>query len=217
MAEIFMGPLLDRAPRFFFFGLLVAASFFYFTGWREILRKNYLTYAALFFRVIYAAILTWGQYIAWSSSELGRQLLQMPVNESVPSFLIRVLPWIFNTRFGYFIFYSWNRFWLNVVLSIFLAAVFWIFLRFLNKHKERFFGEGEVELGFLTALLAGWPNVFSFIILTFLFAVGTSLARRIFFEEYYTTLGPSFIFAAFVTLILGDVLLYLFNLAVLKI
>lgn len=176
-----------------------------------------LAVCTIVFRIFYAALLTLGQYAVWSGDTFSRFLLNSPLGKSVPLSFVRHIPWIWNTRVGYFLFYSWGHFWLNALLSILAAAAFWQILVFLKKRRERFFDEGEVELGFLAALLAGWPSVILFVIFAFVIVIIFSIFRGIFLKEPYTTLGVPFLLAVLLTFLGNGFLLSLFKLSVLAV
>ena len=148
------------------------------------------------FRLLYAAFLTVAQYYAWSQDTLSRLLLNSP---------------------RYFLFYAYGRFWLNALIAIGVALAFYLFLRFLKKYRERFFKEGETELGFLAALLVGWPNFVIFVTLVFVSVVLLAVFRRLVLRKMYTTLGWPFILAALLTLIWGSKLILILHLGVLRI
>lgn len=174
-------------------GFVLAFGFF-----RYLFRRQF-DYKPLIFilaasRILYAVFLTSNQYRIWSQDEMAKFLLDTP---------------------GYLLFYSYGRFWLNVFIAIGLAFVFYLFLKFLKKYQERFFEEGEPELGFLTALIVGWPNFVIFIPLIFISVVLISIFRGIVLKKAYTTLGWPFLLAAFLTLVWGNWLIQVFNLGVL--
>ncbi|MDO8470233.1 MAG: hypothetical protein Q7S84_04460 [bacterium] len=176
-----------------------------------------LAWIAVWFRVAYAGFLTVTQYHIWSQSAFTRPLLSTPLDPEKSVGIAQQFPWLFDTRLGYFIFYSWGRFWLGAVLSIGVALCFWWFLRILERRNGRFFLPGETDVGLLTALLVGWPNIVIFIPLVFLGVIVVSLVRLLAFRERYTTLGWPFFIAAAVTLIWGSRLVELLNLGVLRV
>lgn len=106
---------------------------------------------------------------------------------------------------------------MNVLLSIVVAFAFYAFLKALKKHNDRFFHEGETELGLLLALIVGWPNFVVFVPLVFLAVVLVSIFRGIYMKEMYTTLGTPMLLAALITMIFGSYLIGAFGLTVLKI
>lgn len=167
-------------------------------------------------RIIYALLLTIGQYYVWTESAFTLKLLASPLT-TTPLPIVKKLPWIFESNLGYFVMYSWQRFWLGALLSIFVAWLFYLFLKTLKRHNERFFKEGEVELGFLMALLVGWPGQVLFIPLIFLSVIFVSLVRLVVFREQYTTLGWPFLLSAFVVFGWGAELLLVLHLTALKI
>ena len=148
------------------------------------------------FRIFYAAFLTVIQYYAWSKGTLTKFLLNSP---------------------RYFLFYAFGRFWLNALIAIAAAFAFYLFLKFLKKYRERFFEESETELGFLAALLVGWPNFVIFVALVFVSVVLLAVFRRLALRKMYTTLGWPFLLAALLTLIWGSWLIQILHLGVLRI
>ncbi|MBI5732407.1 hypothetical protein HY967_00400 [Candidatus Jorgensenbacteria bacterium] len=178
---------------------------------------KWLIKMALIFRISYASLLTILQYYLWSNDPFAKLLLNVGIDISLPLPLVKDLPWLFDNKLGYFIFYSWGRFWLDVVISLVVAYVFYFFLKILKRHQERFFEEGEVGLGLALSLIVGWPGFIIFVPLIFISVVIVSMARQILLGERYTTLGVPFIAAALLTLATGDWLVRVFNLGLFKI
>lgn len=188
----------------------------YFGGRRHCYR--FFARGVIAFRILYAALLTLIQYTVWHANTISRTLLDSPLIfpnqiEVVP----RWIAWVFNGQGGYFFFYVWGRFWFNAALSIGVAFLWYLFLRFLARRRDRFFDEGEVMLGFLSALLVGWPHITLFIPLLFFCVVGVSLVRRLVWGHQYTTLGTPFILSALLIIPFGAPLLALTGLSVLSI
>jgi len=215
-------------PKIFFFGVFAAAVFLYFSRrkkvishWSSIVNYQLLIISCVVFRFFYAFLLTASQYYVWSQNKLTQLLLSSPLAQEIP------ISGIFNKicqlsivncqKLGYFLFYSYGRFWLNVLISIGAAFIFYLLLKSLEKYRGRFFEEGETKLGFLAALIVGWPNFAVFLPLVFISVILISIYRRIFLKETYTTLGWPFILAILITLVWGNKLIYLFNFGALKI
>ena len=106
---------------------------------------------------------------------------------------------------------------MGAFVSILAALVLYIFLRVLRRHQDRFFEEGEVELGLLLGLLAGWPTIVLLVPGVCLGMVAVSFIRLIFFKKQYTTLGIPFLVATFIVLLWGEQLLSALHLGVLRI
>ncbi|MGC9610689.1 MAG: hypothetical protein ABSE68_00460 [Minisyncoccia bacterium] len=187
----FLNPFLIYLPKVFSAGVILLAAFFYLRVLKNpedsASRLKKLAVWVIGFRFFYALILTLGQYFVWNEDQFGKLFLKQPNN--------------------YFIFYSWERFWLDAVLSAVIAFLFWFFLKALQKKESRFFCPGETELGLALTIAVGWPDCVIFIPLTFLLVVLFSLFRMIFLKESYTTIGWPFIFAAALTLISGSAVL----------
>lgn len=216
--QFFVGPFLGWLPKIFFGAVFLGVAALYFWRRDERLASRYkqLIAAAIVFRVVYASLLMVAQYYVWAQNRFTQILLDTPLDRTLEPIL---KSWflIFQTPSGYFFFYSFIHFWVNVLFSVAAAFLFYLFLRSLKKYRERFFDYGEVELGFLAALLAGWPHFVPFLIFAFFLVVIVSLFRRITLGELYTTLGLPFLLAALIVLVWGDPLVQLFRLTVLKI
>jgi len=160
---------------------------------------RYLALAGLFLFAFFAALETWIQYYVWRFDPFSEKFL--PPHQ----------PWI------RFLFYSFQRFWLGVILSIVIAFAFYLFLKVLQKYRGRFFEEGETELGLALSFIVGWPHFVVFLPLTFVFVVLLSFARRIFLKRAYTTLGFPMIFAAAVMLFWSEEIFAFFKLSTLQV
>lgn len=171
------------------------------------------------FKLLYAALLSVVQYYVWSQSEFTQFFINSPLSSEVPlsDFLRSKLGFIFGGKLGYFLFYSWGHFWISALLSMAVALCFYVFLRALRRHNDRFFYEGETELGFLLSLIVGWPNIVLFVPIAFIAVVLVSIFRLLFYKEPYTTLGAPMLLGVLITMIFGTALIEILNLSVLKI
>ncbi|HEY4496912.1 MAG TPA: hypothetical protein VI432_02070 [Candidatus Paceibacterota bacterium] len=227
MVQFLLDPFITWLPIIFTWAVLFLAIFAYVfkthnlfqITWFSWINYKFLSIATIIFIFSYTIILTIAQYYVWANSGSFTGLfLNSPLSPEIPpSFVTNLLPWVFESPLGYFFFYSWGRFWINALLSIGMALVFWLFLRALKKNNERFFYPSETELGFLCALIVGWPSFLVFIPLVFLSVIIVSIIRAIVYREAYTTLGYPFILGAFLSLIWGGWLIDLLNLGVFKI
>ncbi|MCX6788270.1 MAG: hypothetical protein NTZ36_00085 [Candidatus Jorgensenbacteria bacterium] len=211
-------------PTTFFWILLIISTVAYFvrekSNWsrfKQIFSFKRLAFSIVGFRLLYSVLLTFLQYKTWAGGGLGTFFLKQSLDKSIPIWIVHNFSWIFNSKHGYFIFYSIQHFWVSATLSIFVAWLFYRFLMILKRYKERFFDEGEVELGFLCALVVGWPAFIIFVPMAFLFVVIVSIFRLAAFKEAYTTLGWPFILSAFMTLIFASTILNITGLSVLSI
>ncbi|MHB9019569.1 MAG: hypothetical protein ACYC3G_01675 [Minisyncoccota bacterium] len=213
-------PFMNWGQYFFYLIILLIAAnkrFAWFNFFSDLSYK-FLIWLVVGFKVFYAIVETFSQYYVWSGNAFTKLLLdQNIIDFNIVKGFIGKLAWIFDNRFGYFIFYSWGRFWLGIVVSLIAALLFYLFLVFLKKHKERFFDEGETELGFLLALMVGWSNFIVFLPLVFLSVVLVSVFRRIVFKEMYTTLGAPFLLSALIVLLFGKYIVDILGLTMLKV
>ncbi len=148
--------------------------------------------------------MTVAQYDAWLASPLTKDLVVQPLSvhnaqTSLAAWIIKV----FHIHAGYFVFYVYGRFWINALLGIGTAFIFLGVLAFLKKYRDRFFDDGELQLGLVAALAVGWPLIVGFVPLVFVGVVVVSFVRLIFFKEKYTTLGWPIFFAAALSLLIA--------------
>lgn len=208
-------------PYIFLWGFFLIAVFFFFQtkNNRSALRRplTILFWIAAAFRIIYAVFLTIGQYVFWGGSPETKIFLQQGIDESGPlGALVKIFPFL-GGELGYFAFYAFMHFWLGAFVAILCALLFWWFLKMLHKYRERFFEDGEKELGATLALLAGWPNFILFIVIAFVCVLLISLTRGVVYKEPYTTLGLPFLIATLMLLLFGKILLFASGLSVLRI
>jgi hypothetical protein len=168
-------------------------------------------------RILNALFLMYLQYSLWSQGGMETAFLNSPISHDIPIEGIKNFEWLFNNKFGYFLFYSWGRFWLSLVITFVVSYGFYGLLHVFKLKNERFFNVGEVELGLLCALIVGWPSFVLFVPLVFLSVVLISIVRLLLFKEKYTTLGGPFILACAFVIIFGSYLVSLFGLGVLKV
>lgn len=217
MTDFLLGPFAIWAPLVFALAVFSAGALFYYKKFNSV-KYGLLIKITVAFKILFAVFLSVGQYYIWSGSEFTKLLLNSPLVSDVPANLITDLfPTLFASNLGYFLFYSWGRFWLNLLILLIASLAFWIFLRALKRHKERLFDTGEVELGFLMTLLSGWPGFVLFVPLAFVFVILISIIRGVFLKEMYTTLGYPMLAAGLICILFGDNLIKILNLTVLKI
>ena len=193
----YLSTIINFAPKIIlgFLGFVFLLGFSRYLSRRQSGFKSLIVVAAAI-RIFYAVFQTAAQYYAWSQDALAKLLLNSP---------------------RYFWFYAYGRFWLNAFIAIGVAFAFYLFLKFLKKRQDRFFEEGETELGFLAALFVGWPNFVIFVPLVFVSVVLFSILRGIVLKEAYTTLGWPFLLAVIFNFNLGSRLIQIFHLGVLRI
>ncbi|OGE85895.1 MAG: hypothetical protein A3J48_00980 [Candidatus Doudnabacteria bacterium RIFCSPHIGHO2_02_FULL_46_11] len=164
----------------------------------ENLLKNLLI-ATLTFRLFYPFVLSFAQYNLWSKDPFSQYFLppHQPLN--------------------YFLLYVWGRFWLESVLALAVAGLFWAFLYLIQKNRTGFWTKDDLFLAALLAILTGWPDVIVFLVLVCLYTLLLSLVRLIIFKQTHTQLTSALIIAAIITLLAGDKLINLTGLKVLLI
>lgn len=145
-------------------------------------------------RFLFAGIKTVLQYVAWTRSDFTK--LFLPPHQ----------------RIVFFLHYSWTHFWLNAFISVGVALLFFGILRVLQSYNHRYFESGETELGFVMALVVGWPQFIVFAPVVFLSVVAIGVIRGIFLRDPYTTLGLPFFIAAVVAMGLTPLVATVFKL-----
>src|SRR5512146_688301 len=125
--------------------LALAGAVLYFTRSRRAPETNKKFIERLFWIsagvfVLSALLMTWMQYATWKGDALSMKLL--PPYQSIL----------------YFVKYVGIHFWLAPIISVLVSAAFYGILLLLKRRNERFFEEGEPELGALAAFLVGWPR-----------------------------------------------------------
>lgn len=196
----------EIAITFFLFCFLLTIILYFLTKIKKtkikILSKInfiFLIKTVISFRIIFSFSKTILQYYLWQKNDIAQFLL--PPYQSIK----------------YFIFYSFYHFWLNTFLIVGFAVFFYCFLKMLKKFNENFFEKDEIELGFLTALIVGWPGIIIFIPITFLIAAIINIFSQIFLKEKFTLLGGSFILAGLITIFFTSWILRILKLNFLKI
>ncbi len=155
-----------------------------------------LTVIFLCWSVAYAAFLTIGQYLVWSMDPFLHALVFVPVAPQgvVPSALVPLLS-LFHFPHGYFIFYALDHFWMPLIVALVLAGLFYGVLRALRRWRRDIFSVQEMEIGFLCALLSGWPGIVILIPLALLSALLFSIVRLVWMHEERSSLAAPFIAA----------------------
>lgn len=151
------------------------------------------------FRFFYSLTLTVVQYYVWQHNEFSKLLL--PPHQPIK----------------YFLQYSWTNFWFSAVLSVGASFLFWLLLKTFKKYQGRFFAEREPELGFLCALIVGWPNFIIFVALAFTLAIIISSFQTIFLKKFHTAFILPFLLAALAVLFFGSRLVDILGLGVFRI
>ncbi len=208
------------APLVFFWSVFLLAFVFFLRRANGILfakRVKVLLGVTLGFRLLYALSATIAQYLVWAGDPKTRIFLESGIERGSPiAPSLGKFPFLFG-KLGYFLFYSYGRFWLNVVLVFLCVFAFLWFLKLLRKWRERFFENGEIEFGALSAALVGWPAFALFLPIAFLSVIFVSVFRLVFMKKKFTTLAAPFVLAVLVLLLYGGKLLQLTGLSVLKI
>jgi len=224
MNEFFLSPSLLLVQKSFLGGFFLYLILLFIFNKKNFSEKETITilskkifYGLTYYYIFLSVILSIGQYLVWNSNPMTKSFLNSPIGHNVSAPIFKSISFIANSSFGYFSYYIIGRIWIGTFLSILSALIFWYFLRILKKYNNRFFEDGEVELGGVCVLILGWPNFVIFIPLVFLSVIFISLFKMVFLKEKFTTLGYPFLLATLITILYGTYLIKLINLEVLKI
>lgn len=192
IAQPWFAVLIEGGPAVLFFAIAVIAGGIYCRPACMQIRSYWfmrLAIVAIILRVAIAIGKTVVQYYAWLGSDAGRFLL--PPHQSI-AVLLR---------------YGWTHFGLNAAISIGFAVLFLLVLRSLRTYNARYFDDGEVELGFVMALVVGWPAFIVFVPAVFLSVIIVSIVRGVFYRQPYTTLGVPFLGGCVIALVVSGYLI----------
>lgn len=162
--------------------------------------------------ILFDILLTLLQYFVWFNSGFSRFFL--------PPY----------TSIDYFIRYIFNHFWLADILTIFTAALLYLFLRLCRKYKEQVISLADINIIFLVCLLLAWPKLLIFIPLFFILALldiainliifknrtlFKIISDKISFKNQAVSLKRALILAAIFVFFFGNFLVNFFGLTVL--
>jgi hypothetical protein len=142
------------------------------------------------------------QYFVWEQDGLTHILNNLPLKKLSISWF-NDLPIFTGYGHGYFLYYAWNHFLIQPILSIVAAFVVYFICVFFRKRKSNLFLNYEAELVLLFLLLIGWPQVVIFLPLTVLVGVFVSI-----FNYYYKHQAACFLF---LPLVISAVLMFVFS------
>lgn len=182
-------------------------------GWVRDISYRTLLLKAFALHLFYAAFVTWGQYYTWAtSSDFTRGLLAAPLPKEAPLWgMLEYMRPLFEGSLGYFAYYAFGRFFLNILVLFLVAGFLYTILKFWNTRQKSFEGDGP-ELLFILMLIVGWPGVILFVPLAFLVAILFSVVALLFFKKDQISLVPAFLVATPVSLIFGKAILESLNL-----
>ncbi|NTW22636.1 hypothetical protein HGA34_03825 [Candidatus Falkowbacteria bacterium] len=208
--------LLGPAPMWLFFileitALLVAA--YYYIKKREnakaVFRRLLLVVLAL--KLSKPIFFTWTQWYVWHLSR--PEFITVPLSAD-----LRLLGWLKLFSFlksvpgGYFVFYSFGRFWLGVLIALAVATLWWLVLKLLAKQRPGAMLAEELSLAWITAVIAGWPGIILYVPMALVFtAAGTLyfMAKKI---DSRLPVGWPMIAASIIVALAGTFLVGIFGL-----
>jgi hypothetical protein len=163
---------------------------------------RYLVLSAIALHLFYASFLTWGQYHIWAtSSDFTRALLAAPLPIEAPiPVVLEFLRAYLSGPLGYFSYYAFGRFFLNILMLFAVTGAFYAAIKFWH-NKRNNFGEQGPELLCVLMLISGWPGIVVWGPLGFAVAILFSIGALLFFKKTQTSLLPAFLFATPIALI----------------
>lgn len=152
--------------------LFVVTLRYFRPAWVKNISYKTLLFIAIGLNILYGAFLTWGQYYVWSLiSDVSRSLLTLPLHAQVP--FASYLEWtrfIFNGNHGYFMFYVFGRFWLNIIISFVVAVVLYFIFKVWKLYKGGFQEKGPLFI-LILMLISGFPGVLVTVALGLVFSI----------------------------------------------
>lgn len=197
------------------FPLLLPRTYLGFVSmWCNNISYRWLVAIAFSVHILYGIFATWGQYVVWErGSDFTRTLLSspLPVETPLPVFLEWIRPF-FAGEYGYFVFYTFNEFFLSTVALLVVVGLFWLFLVVRAQYRPINFREGDIMLIVLALLIAGWPGVIILLPFGLIFAVILSVWAGMMYGAERIPLPPAFLLASPFALIFGIRILTLLDL-----
>ncbi len=223
LSQIFLSSAIGYVPEIFFGILFILGGLKYYLkfkredsdGTNASKFFGNLALIAVGFKILYAVFLTWGQYFLWKGGRVSSVLLTESLHK-IPADFANSLPWLFDVKGGYFLFYSLNHFWLEVLITLVLSFAFYFIFVSLRKKNPRFLTVADARLGLLGGLSAGWPGFVVFFVLFLLFFLISGLYRQLILKEEYTPVTDPLFAAAFVSAVFGFWLINFLGLSVFK-
>lgn len=183
------------------------------SAWIKDISYGWLVCAAVNLHLLYGALATWGQYSAWGKSEFTKIFLSTPLSKEVP--LPMYFEWartFFEYPHGYFVFYSFQHFFLSTIALLIIVGLFYLFLVARARYRSFNFREGDIMLIVLAMLISGWPGVIVLLPIGLACAILLSLCARIFYGIERIPLPPAFLLAAPIALLFAIPILTVFHL-----
>jgi hypothetical protein len=187
--------------------LVIVTIRFFRPEWMANISFAKLAIFAIGIHLLYGLFVTWGQHHVWAyGTDVTKALLSLPLPKQVP-----IYEWIrplFTRNGGYFAFYAWSHYWLDITLTLVLSGVLWQIFKVWASRRGNFLDDGP-DLLLVLMLVAG---SISFRGIILLLALGFAAALLSFGYAYYkkervVLIEPAFIVATYLTLALARTLL----------
>lgn len=182
--------------------------------WVKGIQYKVFVVIAIILHLIIGIFATWLQYAVWGKSEITKGFLSSSLSPEVPfpSYLEFLRP-LFDSIHGYFIFYSFQKFFLSTVALLIVTGLFCAFLVARARYRSFNFREGDIMLIVLAMLISGWPGVIVLLPIGLIFSILFSIVARVAYDIERIPLSPAFLFASpfallFATPILSALHLY---------
>ena len=141
---------------------------------------------AILLHVLYGAFVTWGQYHVWAtSSDFTKTFISAPLPKEVPfPGILSGLRHSLERPRGYFVFYVFERVWLDILISFALAGFFYAIFKIWSFYRGGFSTYGP-EILLVLMLIVGYPSLLVLVLLGFTFVLalfGVCYGIRFFVE-----------------------------------
>jgi hypothetical protein len=142
------------------------------------------------FHASLAAFWTVKQFEVWNTHELTRILLSLPADSAIlphtEAFNVAAQMLFKGSPNGYFLYYSYGRFWVHALLSVGIPFALFGFLRLILALviKEKKIGIRELQLFLSGMLMAGWPGSIVFLVWYTLVLLVCSASSALFLRKF---------------------------------
>lgn len=213
--------LLGQVPVWAFYildiSVLLVAAYAYKTnlaGTQKILSR--LLWAVIGLKLAKPIFFTWSQWHVWRA--LRPEFLSLPLAADLKLLgWLKAFSFLKSTSGGYFIFYSFGRFWLAALLALATAAMWWALLKIIASRRPEAIYPGEASLAWVTGAIAGWPGIVLYVPLTLLLTLIGSAYHDFKKIDSRLPIGWPMIIASLIVLVAGSLLLDWFGLGVLRV
>jgi len=201
ISKFVLGPFLQWLPSFVYLVIWGFAAYWYFEK-TEGSKLSRLLWFTAGFDLLYAAALTYGNYYLWQQSPFDRILLHQPLNSETPLFgILKIFSFAQHLSGGYFIFYTFTRYWLPLVSLAVLGLAFFLLLSAVRKFRPEILDQNDLLLALIMSIIAGWPTFIIFLPLAFAIMLLYAIFNQLVLKRQRSDLGSALLAAGLLIII----------------